>query len=259
MEINSEIEEGIIEFKEGGIRGQLEYKDKILTKEGFPCEKRPVDLGKNIGAALGNECVPDGSFENVESFHKAMLDKVEKYNNNLPDNCKWMSIAPWDYNESLKMFSHETGSGRMKIKLSDGVFNANLYSPAHMAAEQPFYSLTLESGKLHSTLLNAEVLEGGKRLDRLFHIKEYLSKAFDLDEILNASDSMTRRSIIGSIKEYLRNMIKYEEDEIGGLTKRIETPLETDAYSPEYLKDIIQRHETSKAGLEKEMEDLEKK
>jgi hypothetical protein len=258
-DIDREIEEGINEFKEGGIRGQLEYKDKILTQEGFPCEKRPVDLGKNIGTALGNECVPIGDFKNVESFYEAMLSRVEEYNNNLSENYKWMSIVPWEYNKSLKMLSHETGSGRMKIKLSDNVFSANLYSPAHMDAEQPFYSLTLEDGKLHSTLLDAEVLENGKRLDRLFHVKEYLSKTFDFDEILNASDSMTKRNIIESVREYLCNEIKYKEDEINDLIKRIETPLENDAYSPEYLKGIIQGHETYKASLKEELKDLEKK
>jgi len=185
-----------------------------------------------------------------------MLKTVKEYN---IDNPNWM-IAAWTYNKKNKTLYHTTGSGRMNIALRNDFFSANLYTPDYFDGEKPFYSITLSNGRLNACLFEPDVIDRHSRQDRLSHIRDYFVEIFGIENVLDASDRLTREYTIRNLKHFLLLDIKYLDEEIAEFNRRIEeknNPGNNDATSKETLRQLAQEKTADKQSKEKQLKKLD--
>ncbi len=236
QEIHQEIMDGLNEYQLTSSR----HMEAIIDREGIDFNEKPTTLGQHIGRLLHNECIPNGDFTDINEFYKAMLDKVKQYNSNLPSDLSWQAISPWKYDESKGELFHRTGSGRMSIILRNNLFNVNLFSPDYADGDRPFYSITLQDGKLYSTLIEPTIIDKHNRWDRLLYINDYLIEIFGTKPLLEASDQLTRSYIIKVLKSCTLDEIKEYEELIESYEKKIKENGEDDPYITEYSDSITE-------------------
>ena len=139
----------------------------------------------------------------------------------------------------------------MFIEMGDNSFHTDLYSPSHKEGEKPYYSLTMKDGKLYSTLLSESIVKDNG--SRLHPVNEYLSKAIGFDNILKASDPITREVLLKARGEYLDDKISYNQSQLNEYLGDTDESMLSDNYKKavEFYREKIRDLENEKALLDK--------